>query len=140
MLKTCFKCSVEKPSSEFYKHSQMKDGFVGKCKECNKADVTANRNRNLDKYRKYDRVRGNRQDASYCREYRDKYPRKYKAHTLVGNYVRDGKLSRGPCEVCGEVRSVAHHDDYNKPLVVRWFCQSHHKQWHVVNGEGLNGD
>ena len=31
---------------------------------------------------------------------------------------RDGRLIRQPCEVCGEVKSQAHHGDYGKPLDV----------------------
>lgn len=137
--KCCFKCNIKKPLGEFYQHKRMADGYLNKCKDCSKKDVKRNRELNIGYYREYDKNRGNRQHELYSKEYREKYPLKYKAHNLVNNSIRDGKLFREPCENCGISESVhAHHDDYAKPLNVRWLCAGHHKQWHEENGEGKN--
>jgi ribosomal protein S27AE len=137
--KTCFKCGEEKPLSEYYRHKQMKDGRLNKCKDCTRKDAKENRGKNIDYYRAYDRARGNRQSPEYNKEYRKRFPLKYKAHVVTGNAVRDGKLVKQPCEVCGASDLVAaHHDDYAKPLEVRWLCYPHHAQWHAENGEGKN--
>lgn len=45
-------------------------------------------------------------------------------------YVKRGKVVKGPCEVCGEAEVEAHHDDYLKPLDVRWRCNAHHLELH----------
>ena len=136
--KSCFKCGEVKPLTNFYKHGGMKDGRLNKCKECNKVDVVKNRIKRIAYYREYDRNRGNRQSKEYLREYRDRYPSKYKAHCLVSNSIRSGNLFSQPCEICGHAETHAHHDDYMKPLNVRWLCAAHHKEWHKENGEGLN--
>jgi len=139
MNKICFKCNEEKILSDFYKHSLMKDGHLNKCIECAKNDATKHRNKNLKSIREYDRKRGSRQDYTYTKEYRKEFPDKYKAHTIVNNAIRGNKLFKEPCEVCHTNDVIhAHHDDYGKPLNVRWLCSSHHSQWHAKNGEGLN--
>ena len=138
-MKVCFKCKNDKPLTDFYKHKGMADGYLNKCKECNKNDSTKHRNNNLDKIRAYDRDRGNRQLKGYDKEYREKYPAKYKARTMVNNAVRDKRLFKEPCEKCGStIRVHAHHDDYSKPLNVRWLCATAHHQWHAEHGEALN--
>ncbi|MCP4061380.1 MAG: hypothetical protein GY738_29740 [Pseudoalteromonas sp.] len=138
MSKQCFKCGEVKSLSEFYKHKQMKDGHVNKCKTCNLNDVSKHRVKNIDKIRAYDRERGSRQSAEDVRRYRQQNPKKYKAHCMVNNQKRAGNLHEEPCEDCESKNVVAHHDDYDKPLNVRWLCQSCHKKWHTINGEGLN--
>jgi len=139
-MKTCFKCNEMKVLDCFYKHPSMPDGRVNKCKECNKKDVRENRLLKVDKYREKDRARGNRQDGSYIKNYRDRFPNKYKAHTMVNNAIRDKRLKKEDlCSECGSIFSVhAHHDDYRYPLSIRWLCAACHKQWHDKNGEGLN--
>ena len=43
--------------------------------------------------------------------------------------VRRGWLKPKPCEVCGTMEGIeAHHDDYEKPLEVRWMCFKHHRE------------
>ena len=45
--------------------------------------------------------------------------------------IRQGILIRCPCKVCGTEEDVqAHHDDYYKPLDVRWLCRFHHREHH----------
>lgn len=66
----------------------------------------------------------------YTRTMRLKYPEKVKARKRLYEAVRSGRLQRGPCEVCGTANVQAHHDDYNKPLEVRWLCATHHTEHH----------
>ncbi len=117
----------------------MADGHLNKCKTCVKSRVGKHREANLDTIRAYDRARGNRQGYGYVKGYRESNPRKYKAHNSVNNAIRDRRLIKGSCEVCGATETHGHHDDYSKPLDVRWLCAIHHNEWHTLNGEAING-
>ncbi len=59
--------------------------------------------------------------------YRTRAREKHNARAKVEQAIKKGKLVRQPCEVCGDPESEAHHDDYSKPLEVRWFCGEHHR-------------
>ena len=133
--KECFKCKTVKPLTEFYKHNKMADGHVNKCKECNKNDVTANRNKNLEKIREYDRARGKESKrikaaTEITRAWRAEDSRRRLAHSQVAKAIRNGTLVRQPCVRCYEAKSLAHHEDYDRPLDVMWLCQACHKQRH----------
>ena len=67
--------------------------------------------------------------ADRARYERDKPKRR--AQWTARNAVRDGRLLRGACEVCGAEKVHAHHDDYSKPLEVRWLCPKHHAANHA---------
>ena len=133
--KECFKCKAVKPLEEFYKHPKMPDGHVNKCKECNKNDVTANRNKNIERVRAYDRERAKNPDRRQAnleinRAWREEDTRRSVAHRAVARAIHNGSLVRIPCIRCGEQKSLAHHEDYDKPLDVMWLCQPCHKQRH----------
>lgn len=75
-----------------------------------------------------------------CREhrYRAKAAQQNIAHTLVAKAIKLGELVRPEtCENCGLTQYGApinaHHDDYSKPLEVRWLCVSCHQQLHRGN-------
>jgi ribosomal protein S27AE len=60
------------------------------------------------------------------------------AHGKVRDAIRAGKLLRQCCERCTAYHAQAHHDDYMKPLEVRWLCVTCHRKWHKENGDGKN--
>lgn len=51
---------------------------------------------------------------------------------FVKKAITRGVLVPQPCEVCGQEKAHAHHDDYSKPLKVRWLCRKHHQQHHAA--------
>ena len=63
---------------------------------------------------------------------RKKYPEKYQARQEVLKAMRKGILIPKPCEVCGLVKVEAHHEDYSKPLNVKWLCKKHHTEAHQL--------
>ncbi len=139
--KVCFKCGKVKVISEFYKHSKMADGHLNKCKECTKKDVICHRGINIKKIRAYDRERGHlksriTKNTERTIKYRKENPEKYKATMAVSNAKRSGKIVEQPCSVCGSTeRLEAHHEDYSKPLEIKWLCSACH---HAVHHKDFN--
>jgi len=129
------------------------------CKEHWKERVRLNRRRNYAHYQKYEKSRASRPDRVAARNaytnsdsgrvasrkakaaYKAKNMIKRRAHVAVNNAVRDGRLMKpSRCEECGSDGLLhGHHDDYAKPLDVRWLCTKCHELWHRENGPGKNG-
>jgi ribosomal protein S27AE len=133
--KTCFKCKTVKLLNEFYKHNAMADGHLNKCKKCNKIDALEHRLKNIEKVREYDKRRAKLPDRVKLalrvnQEWRVADRRRAQCHNAVARAIRNNELSPMPCVRCGELKSLAHHEDYNKPLDVMWLCQPCHKQRH----------
>ena len=133
--KECVDCGVSKPLSEFYVHKQMRDGHLNKCKSCVKSRVGKHRLENIDRIREYDRDRAKRPERSklataQTRKWRNEDRRRVAAHNAVARAIRSGKLVPKPCERCGSVNSLAHHENYDRKLDVTWLCQPHHKERH----------
>jgi ribosomal protein S27AE len=126
----------------------MGDGRLNKCKECTRRDVSENYRQNRDHYVEYEKDRARLPHRVEARKaysktpagrvaikrgiirYKKKFPQKYVAHYITRNAIRDGIIERKPCEVCGASKAEAHHDDYSKPLDVRWLCKKHHMEHH----------
>ncbi len=146
-IKHCNTCEADKPTNEFYKSKINTDGFRYKCISCENAYASAYRKtpegqisykKGRLKYTQSEK--GKRLVRERSASYRERYPIKIKAINAVSSAIIRKKLFKGPCEVCGSTELIdGHHDDYAKPLEVRWLCMPHHMAWHKKHGEGLNG-
>jgi len=74
--------------------------------------------------------RGGSANTERKRRYRERNPEKHAAHLALTRALRRGAIVRQSCERCGVDRVEGHHDDYSKPLEVRWLCKRHHLAAH----------
>lgn len=144
-MKTCFKCNETKALSEFYAHPRCQMGTLNKCKDCTKLDVRKHHHKMMQvpqwvaKERERQRIKEAKRRAAGTAHksnnatsvWRKLNPAKSRAHNRVAKALTAGRLNRQPCEVCGDKKSQAHHEDYQRPLDVRWLCSRHHSERHV---------
>lgn len=104
-----------------------------KCAPCkaaiNREYAAANRerkNRNHAAWRAANRDRFLSQLAAQKARYLPNNRQKQNARQAVFHALKTGKLTRQPCEGCGSAEVTAHHEDYAKPLDVRWLCRQCH--------------
>ena len=153
ITKKCKKCGAEKdPASDYYANDNS-------CKECRRAMVKANREKNAEYYKLYERSRSQNPDRVAARKaysmtpegiksaskskvkWRARNAAKAVAHSAVNNAIRDGRLSKPhSCESCGKsgCRIEGHHEDYSRPLDVRWLCSECHRDLHAKCGNGIS--
>ena len=146
-MKQCSKCKEIKDESCFYFRKSM-GRFYPSCKACELAAmkvlrddkrldpnwVLVERARMRSMYAmgtKRKPVVSTEKRTEYNRRHREKHRAKHLARNKVHAAIRYGKIKALPCEVCGASPAQAHHEDYSKPLDVRWLCPKHHAERHV---------
>lgn len=140
-MKSCTCCGEIKDESLFQIRIASRDGRTASCKSfLSLRDKARESKKRADARAFYQKNHGKEKADSAKKRYIERNPKKRKVHCITGNAIRDRVLKKLPCEVCGKTDVNAHHDDYDKPLTVRWLCPEHHAEWHKINGEGLNGE
>jgi len=85
--------------------------------------------------------------AAYMREYRKKHPvtiatmtpeqrLKYNARHAAIMRTKRKKLTKKPCEVCGN-KAQMHHPDHSKPFEIVFLCHFHHQELHYKQKQNL---
>lgn len=116
ILRRCAKCKELKPLEDFYDNPKMNGGKNSYCKTC--ANI---RTRQWFK-------------ANSCPGLRCLQK---KAQDAIRWAIHTGKIIKPSfCSQCLMPNGAldAHHDDYSKPLEVRWLCKSCHQKHHKSNG------
>lgn len=142
--KTCCSCGQRKPLTDFYRDKGKADGRCSRCKACDREHTrrwnTEHRDQQRERSSRYYPKYAEKSKARQAR-FRKDNPQKVAAYVAVQRAVIRGDLVRpDACEQCGKNPGFnrqgcalieAHHDDYSKPLDVRWLCSTCHKAHHA---------
>jgi hypothetical protein len=134
-MKLCRQCSEVKPLTEFYHFANGNPLHI--CKSCHKERMRLHRLSN-PQVQERERQRSKTPERrahlrTVAMRWRQQNPKGYRAHNAANNAVRDRKLSRQACQVCGTIEHVhKHHRDYTRPLDVTWLCAKCHRRLHVL--------
>lgn len=125
-MKRCSRCKVTKDIAEFHKDRSRPSGLQIRCKSCHLATNREWGERHPEVRAKNEALRP-KKDRNVTGEAR-------LAHRAVEAALARGSLVRPTsCSACDRTlqRIHAHHDDYSKPLDVRWLCQRCHARHHA---------
>lgn len=127
-MKRCSRCGVMK----------SEEGFTPKMARCKACRSEVHRERRAlglgqatDRARYRKSLRERQLHAARSQRWAARNRHKATAGLRVLRAIKRGVLVRQPCEVCG-AKGLAHHDDYTKPLEVRWLCPLHHARHHAA--------
>lgn len=151
MSKECIKCGVDKELTKYYKHSQMSDGHLNKCKECNKKDTKANLKRVGSGYdfsekgvirvlyktqKRHQKLRGHGELPYTKREFSNwLYENNYT--NLYAEWVASGNVT----ELKPSVDRLDDHKGYSfgNTRLVTWEENRQHQAEDILKGVGTSG-
>ena len=130
-------CGLNKPRKDFYAHPRMADGALNFCKTCVRKRIKLHRLMNphvQENDRQRSKTPKRRAHLRANAERWDQHnPAAYRAHNIANAAVRDRKLSRQPCQICGAIEHVhKHHRNYSRPLDIVWLCAKCHARVHAL--------
>lgn len=113
----CPNCRQDRDREDFTWNARRRSSY---CRECQAA-----------KHREWRATDpGKESQRAAARRARRESPHKVKARQTLYHEIRMGRMVKGDCEFgpdrCAG-RVEAHHEDYARPLDVRWLCQHHHR-------------
>ena len=145
-MKKCKKCEIEKNEHQFNKWYKKTGatGYRTNCKQCESFNNKNFREQNKENLKIKRRERTGAKQKRYCTDplqrkrnediYRSqrKYPEKAAARIFLNSYIRMGKIMKPDiCEMClKKIKIEGHHEDYSKPLEVKWVCKRCHANLH----------
>ena len=136
-FKICGACKISKKRDEFYKNKYQSGGLRALCINC--VRIESKKRNEPGGYFKSERGRVARHKA--IKKSYEKFPEKWRARAKFKYAIKTGKITRPEfCEnfslssvKCSEGVVHGHHEDYSKPLDVRWLCRSCHNKVHFPN-------
>lgn len=134
----CGKCKEEKKIEDFLPDKKKLYGRGYRCRKCDRERYNKWRKENWEEIlRRYrERYKKNSREILDKKKKHKKAkqnPAKQKTRAITKYAIKVGHLIKKPCEVCGNPRSQAHHNDYNNPFDIKWLCTVHHAEWHRFN-------
>lgn len=119
----CSKCKVTSVPLVKYARRKLKEGGYKQYYYCNPC--------NTERVSEYLKTEDGKQ--AFKRAYKkniEKHPDRFDAWKKANYAEHVGKLTKKPCEVCGDAKVHKHHPDPSKPFDVVYLCPYHHKQEH----------
>lgn len=112
------------------KHERWRKRNPEKVRANQRAYYHRNKDRILEKLRETRKVNG----YATTKKYKKNNKEKIECHNYVALAIKFGHLVRPEsCEKCKKIcKPQAHHDDYSKPLEVKWLCRKCHGQEHRI--------
>jgi hypothetical protein len=116
--KKCFKCNQIKPLSDYYKHPQMGDGHLNKCKCCTKKDTKERLDRKLKEPEFLENERSRHREKYYRLDYKEKHKPSPDQKKISTQKHREKYPEKYHAKIASQrikcINGERHHWSYNK--------------------------